>query len=95
MAKTYGFISIDIEKCKGCELCLEECPPKALSMSPNINKKSYHYAILSDDTCTGCTNCALVCPEAIITVYREPKKKHKNLSVETINLKDTITIPIN
>ncbi len=95
MAKTYGYILIDVEKCKGCELCVEECPQKAISMSPNINKKSYHYAILANDTCNGCTNCALVCPEAIITVYRQPKKKHKTLSVEIIDMKDTITIPIN
>ena len=42
-------------------------------MSPDLNRKGYHYALLVADTCTGCTNCALVCPDAVITVYREPR----------------------
>jgi len=75
MAKTHGHIIIDTENCKGCELCTEECPQDGIKMSENINKKGYHYAVLMEDVCTGCTNCALVCPEAIITVYRESKKK--------------------
>ena len=40
-----------------------------------INAQGYHYAVLIQDNCTGCTNCALVCPDAVITVYRETKKK--------------------
>ena len=81
MAKIHGHISINIENCKGCELCVSECPQESLKMSKNINKKGYHYAMLEDDTCTGCTNCALVCPEAIITVFRETKKSTENISV--------------
>jgi len=75
MAKLHGHIEINIENCKGCELCVSECPQESLEMSKNINKKGYHYAVLVEDNCTGCTNCALVCPEAIITVYRESKAK--------------------
>ena len=81
MAKRQGHISINIDDCKGCELCISECPQESLKMSKNINKKGYHYAVLKDDTCTGCTNCALVCPEAIITVFREAKKSIENISV--------------
>ncbi len=29
MAKVKGDIIIDIEKCKGCELCSEACPEEA------------------------------------------------------------------
>lgn len=50
-------------------------------MSRNINQRSYHYAVLVKDNCTGCTNCALVCPEAIITVYREGRKKREPVAV--------------
>jgi 2-oxoglutarate ferredoxin oxidoreductase subunit delta len=82
MAKLHGHIQINIENCKGCELCVNECPQGSLEMSKTINKKGYHYAVLVEDNCTGCTNCALVCPEAIITVYRESK----NPSADKISL---------
>jgi 2-oxoglutarate ferredoxin oxidoreductase subunit delta len=96
MAKTHGYISIDIEKCKGCELCLIECPQDSIAMSYNINNKGYHYALLAEDTCTGCINCALVCPEAIITVYREIKQKPGREKIASISgVNDNISITIN
>jgi 2-oxoglutarate ferredoxin oxidoreductase subunit delta len=70
-----GTVHIEIETCKGCELCVEACPQDSLSMSKGINKSGYHYAVQIVDNCTGCINCALVCPDAVITVYRESKKK--------------------
>ncbi len=75
MAKVQGDIIIDIQKCKGCELCIDSCPEETLSLSGKINQKGYQYAIIVNQTCTGCANCALVCPEAIITVYRKVEKK--------------------
>jgi len=73
MANVRGTVEIDVETCKGCELCIESCPQESLSMSKDINKQGYHYAVLVKDNCTGCVNCALVCPDAVITVYRTPK----------------------
>lgn len=94
MAKIHGHIKIEIENCKGCELCVSECPQDSLRMSKNINKNGYHYAVLVDDTCTGCTNCALVCPEAIITVYRESKKS--KVKIATISdVRGNISISVN
>ena len=75
MAKTRGHITINVEKCKGCELCTVECPQESLEMSSDLNRKGYKYAVLVEDNCTGCTNCALVCPEAVITVYRDKIKE--------------------
>lgn len=71
MAKAVGEVIIDVEKCKGCELCLEACPEDVLALANTINQKGYRYAISINDKCTGCANCATVCPEAIITVYRK------------------------
>ena len=94
MAKIHGHVKIGIENCKGCELCVNECPQDSLEMSNNINKKGYHYAVLNDETCTGCTNCALVCPEAIITVYRESKTIKEKIATIT-DVKDNISISVN
>lgn len=74
MAKVIGDIIIEIEKCKGCELCVVACPEETLSLAATINKKGYHYAVKVKDNCTGCASCAIVCPEAIITVYRKVLK---------------------
>ncbi|HUI66342.1 MAG TPA: 4Fe-4S dicluster domain-containing protein [Bacteroidota bacterium] len=89
-----GTVSFDIETCKGCELCVEACPQESLQLSPQINTQGYHYAVLVQDNCTGCINCALVCPDAVITVYRENKKKGK-VPVATIsNVSEDITVTI-
>jgi len=93
MTKIRGHVSIKIENCKGCELCIDECPQDSLKMSQNINQNSYHYAVLVEDNCTGCTNCALVCPEAIITVYRESRKK-KGQGESILNATENIKIHI-
>lgn len=74
MASVKGTIQVDIETCKGCELCIEACPQESLQLSDKLNAQGYHYAVLIQDNCTGCENCALVCPDAVITVYRTPKK---------------------
>lgn len=74
--KVKGRVTIDVQKCKGCELCIATCKEQALSLSPTINIKGYRYAVANNDLCTGCVNCALVCPDAVITVYRtRPNKK--------------------
>ena len=70
MAKVKGALIIDIERCKGCEVCLDACPSTVLSMSKLVNKKGYRYVIESTDECTGCMNCAIVCPDGAISVYR-------------------------
>jgi len=89
-----GSVTFDIDNCKGCELCIDACPQESLQLSPNINTQGYHYAVLVKDNCTGCINCALVCPDAVITVYREDKKKQK-VPVATIsNVSENITVTI-
>ncbi|MBL0153603.1 MAG: 4Fe-4S dicluster domain-containing protein [Chitinophagaceae bacterium] len=80
-----GRVEIDIQKCKGCELCTAACKEGALKLSETINIKGYRYIIANNDACTGCVNCALVCPDAVITVYRtHPKKKKVDITPEDI-----------
>jgi 2-oxoglutarate ferredoxin oxidoreductase subunit delta len=64
-----GTLTIDVEKCKGCELCIAACPPSVLVMSTFVNETGYRYPLLHDG-CTGCTACQIVCPDYVFNVYR-------------------------
>jgi 2-oxoglutarate ferredoxin oxidoreductase subunit delta len=68
---TRGTVVIDVEKCKGCELCITACPPSVLVMSTEVNETGYRYPQLLSG-CTGCTACQMVCPDFVFTVYRLP-----------------------
>ena len=94
MAKVKGDILIDIEKCKGCELCAVACPQDSLELSRKINTKGYHYIVKIEDNCTGCTNCAMVCPDGIIKVYRKTEKKKEQIATLT-NVTGDITVTVN
>jgi 2-oxoglutarate ferredoxin oxidoreductase subunit delta len=89
-----GTVKFDIETCKGCELCIEACPQESLALSPGINKQGYHYAVLVKDNCTGCINCALVCPDAVITVYREDRKRNKVPVARISNVQENISLTL-
>ncbi|MEI7811078.1 MAG: ferredoxin family protein [Ignavibacteria bacterium] len=93
MAKVKGDIIIDVEKCKGCELCVDACPQDSLELSRKLNIKGFHYVVKIEDNCTGCTNCALVCPEGIVRVYRKTVKKTE-LVVAITNVTNDITVTV-
>jgi 2-oxoglutarate ferredoxin oxidoreductase subunit delta len=67
-----GQVYLILERCKGCNLCVELCPQQVLEVSPETNAKGYHYPQLkadSDHHCVNCEFCAMICPEfAIYTV---------------------------
>jgi 2-oxoglutarate ferredoxin oxidoreductase subunit delta len=64
-----GRIVIDIERCKGCGLCVTVCPKKGIVISKKSNKSGYFPAQKMDAECTGCAACAIVCPDAAIEVF--------------------------
>lgn len=71
MAKVKGAVVVDIERCKGCDVCVVACPQNVLKLAKNVNGKGYNYSQMENpDDCTGCMNCAIVCPDSVITVYR-------------------------
>lgn len=76
MANIYGAVTIDEERCKGCDLCVVACPVNVLSLKgKEVNDRGYHYAYMSNPAaCIGCAACATVCPDACIEVYRVVKK---------------------
>lgn len=65
-------VEIIPDQCKGCELCIGECPKKVLSMSDAFNCFGYNFAQYKGDGCIGCGMCFYACPEpGAITVYKK------------------------
>ncbi|MCD5407005.1 MAG: 4Fe-4S binding protein [Desulfotomaculum sp.] len=53
-------ISIDAEKCEGCNECIDGCPVNILEMTDGK-------AVVidgSESDCMGCETCVVVCPTA-------------------------------
>lgn len=71
MAKFRGAIVVNIERCKGCDLCVVACPTDVLELSTDANNKGYNFSFMNNpESCIGCAACAQVCPDACITVYK-------------------------
>ena len=44
MAKIRGSIVVNVERCKGCEVCMVSCPTGTIAMAKEVNGKGYNYA---------------------------------------------------
>ncbi|MBN2136417.1 MAG: 4Fe-4S binding protein [Sedimentisphaerales bacterium] len=52
---------VDIEKCTGCETCVDECPSEAIAMSQEK-------AVVDADACVDCGLCVDACPTEAISM---------------------------
>jgi 2-oxoglutarate ferredoxin oxidoreductase subunit delta len=67
---TRGTVVIDIPACKGCELCIDACPPHVLEMTTDLrNDRGYRYPQLFAG-CIACKACSQICPDFVFQVYR-------------------------
>jgi 2-oxoglutarate ferredoxin oxidoreductase subunit delta len=63
-----GLVHVNLQRCKGCELCVECCPTGVLQLSNGFNAAGYHYPIVISDECVHCQGCTTICPDFAITV---------------------------
>ena len=68
MAKQFR-VTIDRNRCKGCELCNKVCPKGVLGMSKEINDKGYFFShVVNQPACIGCRFCGFTCPDVAIEI---------------------------
>jgi ferredoxin len=52
---------VDVEKCTGCESCIDACPSEAIKMEDDK-------AVIDLDTCVDCGVCVDECPVEAISM---------------------------
>jgi 2-oxoglutarate ferredoxin oxidoreductase subunit delta len=68
-----GVVHLQVERCKGCQLCIEYCPTHVLALSAAFNAKGYHYPTVAADNCIACHACSTICPEYAIFATPSPR----------------------
>ena len=66
VARSNYVSKVDQDTCKGCGLCAERCPFKAITVE---NEK----ASVNPNRCYGCGACAVTCPTGAIKLHREER----------------------
>ena len=68
---TRGTVVIDVEACKGCDLCIDACPP---GCAGDDDDRGQHAAATATRCCcpgcTGCKACSQICPDFVFQVYK-------------------------
>ena len=67
---TRGTVVIDVDACKGCDLCIDACKPGVLRMTTTtLNTRGFRYPELLPG-CTACKACAQICPDFVFQVWK-------------------------
>lgn len=61
-------IMLDTQRCKGCYLCIENCPVGAISLSGETNNKGVITVTVDQEKCVGCGNCYSMCPDLVFEI---------------------------
>lgn len=65
-------ISVDKAFCKGCNLCIENCPKDVLAVSTERGSAGFLVPLaVRPEACTRCLMCELICPDFAIVVDGE------------------------
>ena len=82
--RTTGTVVIDVEACKGCDLCIDACPRDVLVMTTNeVNTRGYRYPQLLPG-CIACKACAQVCPDFVFQVYRYDEPVEQTVTADGV-----------
>ncbi len=67
-------IIVDTDQCKGCRLCIVNCPKDVLEQADESSAKGYYPSIaVRPEDCNVCRICERVCPDLAISVHNNDK----------------------
>jgi len=62
-------ITVNVDWCKGCHICVEVCPRQVLEVDENVFIRGFHPVLVArPEDCTICGQCELLCPDLAIIV---------------------------
>jgi ferredoxin len=61
-------IKLEVERCKGCYLCVDACKFNAISLSDYTNKKGFITVKVDQELCKQCGACYAMCPDLVFEV---------------------------
>ena len=65
-------VYIDDTICKGCGICIRNCPKKVIRFSEVQNRKGFTTAqVYQIEACIGCKLCEIGCPDFAIYVEKD------------------------
>ena len=81
--RTRGTVVINRDACKGCDLCIDACPPGVLRMTTTeLNDRGYRFPLLLEG-CTACKACSQICPDFVFQVYKYDEPLDRELDDAT------------
>jgi 2-oxoglutarate ferredoxin oxidoreductase subunit delta len=76
-------IRFDVDRCKGCGLCVLFCPKGHLRMSDDFNAQGNPYAeIIDPAVCNACGICFRMCPDVAIEISGDTAETESKTSSE-------------
>jgi 2-oxoglutarate ferredoxin oxidoreductase subunit gamma len=61
------------KRCKGCGICVEKCPVKAMSFGTTLGVFATPIPEIDMEKCIACGNCYRFCPDSAIEVTKDKK----------------------
>lgn len=64
-------IKVEKDWCKGCGICVANCPRECLELSREFNVFGNYYCVqIEPEKCIGCKICGIMCPDSAIDVFK-------------------------
>ncbi|MBE0490820.1 MAG: 4Fe-4S dicluster domain-containing protein [Sulfurospirillum sp.] len=74
---------VNIDRCKGCDICVSMCPAGVLAMVPAPQSiLGTMIEVVEPNSCIGCRDCELHCPDFAIYVAERKEFKFAKITDE-------------